>query len=153
MWCPVVQGLVVVVVVEIGLVVVKGESLCPGGGTVVVGDVWRTDFEVELLGPDGVVEGGWLMSSQDAAAGAVDAVEGAVVLGGDIVLVAGVMVGPVVEEDQPGIGVGAVVRMVVPVEVHLGLGGILGDAGVEEEEHGVEKEELVDMDGTCLVEA
>ena len=109
MWCPVVQGLVVVA--EIGLVVVKGESLCPGGGTVVVGDGWRTDLDVELLGPDGVVEDGWLMSSQDAVAGAVDAVEGVVVLGGDTELVADVVVGPVVDEELPGIGAGVVVRM------------------------------------------
>ena len=35
----------------------------------------------------------------------------------------------------------------------MDLGGILGDVGVEEEVHGVEKKERVDMDGTCLVEA
>ena len=136
MWCPTVLGLVVVGLVAVGLVVLEGKCPCLDGGSVVVGDGERSGLDGWLLVPGDIVE---------------DVVEvGVVVLVGGKKLVVDMVVGPVVEEDQLGLG-GAM--MVVPVEGHLDLGGILGDVGVEEEEHGVEKKELVDMDGTCLVEA
>ena len=64
-----------------------------------VGEGWKIDFDVELLVPDGAVEGGVQMSGQDAVVGGVDAVEVVVVLGGDTELVADVVVDPVVEEE------------------------------------------------------
>ena len=133
MWCPIVLGLVAV-----GLVVVEGKCPCLDGGSVVVG--YGEKIDGGLLVPGDVVG-----SSQNTVVGAADIVEGVVEVGvvvlvGGKMLVVDMVVGPVVEGDQFDLGA---VRMVVLVEVHLDLGGILGDVGVEEEE------ELVDMDGTC----
>ena len=140
MWCPVVAGLADaaagLAAVGVGLVVVEGKCPCLDGGSVVVGDGERSGLDGELLAPGDIVE---------------DVVEvDVVVLVGGKELVVDMVVGPVVEEDLSDLGG---VRMVVPVGVHLDLGRILGDVGVEEEEHGDEKEELVDMDGTWLVDA
>ena len=139
MWCPTAAGLAAV---GVGLVVVEGKCPCLDGGSVVVGYGEKID--------GGLLVHGDVVGSSQHIVGAVGIVDGVAVLVGGKKLVVDIVVGPVVEEDQSDLGG---VMMVVPVEVHLDLGGILGDVGVEEEVHGVEKKELVDMDGTCLVEA
>ena len=151
MWCPAAAGLAAV---GVGLVVVEGKCPCLDGGAVVVGYGEKIGLDGGLLVPGDVV------GSSQHTVGAVGIGDGVAVLVGGKKLVVDMVVGPVVEEDQPDLG-GAM--MVVPVEVQLGLGGDIemvfgvvgnpGDVGVEEEELGVEEEELVDMDGTCLGEA
>ena len=135
MWCPAVAGLVVAVV-GVGPVVVEGNCLCLDGSVVV--------------GYDGSLVFGDVSGSIQHTAGAVGIVAGAVDLVGGKKHVVDMVVGPVVEEDQLDFG-GEM--MGVSEGVHLDLGGILGGVGVEEEVHVAGQKELVDMDGTCLVEA
>ena len=144
MWCPAVAGLAAVVVghAAVGVGLVEGNCPCLDGGFVVVGYGEKID--------GGLLVSGDVVGSSQHIVGAAGTVDGVAALVGGKKLVVDMVVGPVVEEDQLDLG-GEM--MVVPVEGHLDLGGILGDVGVEEEEHGVEKKELVDMDGTCLVEA
>ena len=150
MWCPAVAGLAAAAVghaaVGAGLVVVEGNCPCLDGGSVVVGYGEKID--------GGLLVSGDVVGSSQHTVGAAGTVDGVAVLVGGKKLVVDMVVGPVVEEDLSDLGG---VRMVVPVGVHVGvhldLGRILGDVGVEEEEPGDEKEELVDMDGTWLVDA
>ena len=135
MWCPAVAGLAAAAVglaaVGVGLVVVEGNCPCLDGGSVVVG------YGEKIEG--GLLVSGDVVGSSQHTVGAAGIVDGVAVLVGGKKLVVDMVVGPVVEEDQFEFG-GEM--MGVSEGVHLDLGGILGDVGVEEEE-------LVDMDGTC----